>query len=298
MARDHTRVNLGIWGDDDFLDLPVDSQALYWRLWTSADRTYCGTHEWKPGKLTQSAGDWTLERLLAAAAVLSERLFLIIDPVTEECLLRSWIKHDGLWKQPNMAVSMANARASVASKTLRGVIVHEVRKLVDSDPNLEGWNRDTVKEMLRQKAIDPASLEPFNPGPKGGVDTPADPDVDPTVNPYGQNGVNPRADTPPTTATSTPTLATATKEGYVSRERHLSVAPDSNGPFKNRCLDHQYVEQPGKCGGCADAREADERLQAALAEAKKAMLAACLDCDKDGWLKSDYSVKCDHRAVS
>lgn len=56
MARDHTRVNLDIWGDDDFLELPVDAQALYWRLWTSPALTFCGAHEWHPGKLAQSAG--------------------------------------------------------------------------------------------------------------------------------------------------------------------------------------------------------------------------------------------------
>ena len=297
MPRDHTRVNLDIWGDDEFLDLPVDAQALYWRLWTSPLRTYCGAHEWRPGKLLQSAGDWSMPRLLAAAAVLSERLFLIIDETTEECLLRSWIKHDGLWKQPNMAVSMANARAALASKKLKGVIVHEVKKLRSADPKQEGWNRDAVKEMLRQKAIDPETLEPFNPGPDGGVNPPLDPCVDPPVNPYAEIGVNPPLDPPPTTATPTPT---ATEGGYVSRERHLSVAP-APPTYPNRCPEHAHDPTPPKCGRCADVREADAELKRALKKAQAEFwreVRACPSCNDNGFeygpdgKEADDNVRC------
>lgn len=279
MPRDHTRVNLDIWGDDEFLELPVDAQNLYWRLWTSPDRTYCGSHEWRPGKLVQSAGDWTLPRLQAAAAVLSERLFLIIDVDTEECLLRSWIKHDGLWKQPNMAVSMATARAGLGSKVLRGVIVHEVKKLVEAEPEQGGWKRDEVKKMLRQNAIDPASIPPFNPGPNGGVNPPADPHVNPLINPYGHPGVNPPADPPSTTATSTPT---ATTGGYLSRERHLGERP--------HCPRHPHENSKGeRCIDCQTRREWDEAAeqrrkddQLAVRRRRREAIDACALCDHNG----------------
>ena len=96
MARDHARIHLDIWGDDEWLDLPVDAQMLYFTLYTSEGRTLCGSHEWNPKRLAQRAGDWTVGRIEAAAEVLSRDLFLIIDTNTDECLLRSWIKHDGL----------------------------------------------------------------------------------------------------------------------------------------------------------------------------------------------------------
>lgn len=271
MARDHTRINLDIWGDEEFRELPVDAQNLYWTLWTSPARTYCGAHEWRPGKLTQSAGDWTVDRLKQAAAVLSERLFLIIDETTEECLLRSWIKHDGLWKVPNMAVSMAMARAAVASKVLRGVIVHEVKKLVVAEPKLSSWDRDEVVKMLSQKAIDPAELVPFNPGPNPG----GNPLPNPPAKGYGQNGVNPPANPPPTTATSTTTSYSYIKGGSESSEGHQTYSP--------RCSSHENHEFPPKCGDCADVRKAreaaDELHKRRLAKA----LAECEHCDEKGW---------------
>ena len=214
MARDHTRINLDIWGDDEFRDLPVDAQALYWTLWTSPGRTYCGSHEWRPGKLSQCAGDWTVDRILSAAKTLSENLFLIVDDVTEECLLRSWIKHDGLWKVPNMAVTVALARAALGSKTLRGVIVHEVLKLREARPELSSWQRSEVQKMLGQNAINPTDIPTFNP--------PLNPCANPPVKGYGQLGVNPPPNPPSTTATSTSYLATAT-----STSTALALGDDS-----------------------------------------------------------------------
>lgn len=170
MPSDHARIHLDIWGDDDWLDLPADAQCLYMTLYTSPGRTLCGAHEWNVGKIRQRAADWTAERIDAAAEILSQRLFLIIDTDTGECLLRSWIKHDGLWRTPNMAVSVANARANLASRTLRGVIVHEVTKLRAAEPKSSSWDRPAVQSMLGQKAIDPSLLEPFAKGAsKGGA---------------------------------------------------------------------------------------------------------------------------------
>lgn len=228
MARDHTRINLDIWGDDEFRDLPVDAQNLYWTLWTSPGRTYCGSHEWHPGKLSQCAGDWTVDRILAAAATLSERLFLVVDEVTEECLLRSWIKHDGLWKVPNMAVTMALARAALGSKVLRGVIVHEVRKLRDKQPDLSSWQRPEVAKMLAQKAIDPADNPPFNPCANPPVNPYANPCANPPAKGYGQLGVNPPSNPPSTTATATSYLTTATTTSS-GREQSLARIDRLNG---------------------------------------------------------------------
>lgn len=301
MARDHTRVNIDIWGDDEFRELPVDAQALYWMLWTSPDRTYCGAHEWRPGKLTQTAGDWTVPRLLTAGAVLSERLFLIIDEVTEECLIRSWIKHDGLWRMPNMAVTMANARAALASKKLRGVIVHEVKKLVAAEPDHGGWKRDEVKKMLAQKPIDPASLEPFDPGPNRGINPALNPSHNPSFNPpakgYGHPGANPPSNPAPTTATATSYLATATEGGYVTGVRHLAAVPSRAIPPIPRCPDHVNDPAPPKCGACADARRFRNEWDIAQAAARAQAITDCPDCDEDGWAPDEDgapTIRCTH----
>lgn len=169
-GKDHARVNLGIWGDDDWLDLSPSAQHLYLVLWTSPGLSYCGAGEWRPGKIAQRAAGWTTADVEQAAAELSRELFLLIDAETEEFLLRSWMKHDRLWKQPHMAVSMANARSDMASRGLRGVVVHEVQKIRRDNPGLGAWTKEPVLELLAQKAVDPQSLPTFHPSSHPPVD--------------------------------------------------------------------------------------------------------------------------------
>ena len=201
-GKDHARVNLALWGDDDFLDLTVDEQLLYLSLWTSPGLSYCGAGEWHSGRIANLAADWTRDRIERAAAGLSRNLFLIVDADTDEYLLRSWIKHDGLWRMPNMAVSVANARAELSSRMLRGVVVHEVRRLRDMHPESSSWKRDAVVSMLDQRSVDPAALDPFNPTSNPQADPCSNPQSDPsdTATPNPQSGPSP---TPaPATATT------------------------------------------------------------------------------------------------
>jgi hypothetical protein len=98
----------------------------------------------------------------AAAVVLAERMFIVIDEITEEVLIRSHIKHDGVIKVPNSAAAMCTAMASVASSTLRAVMVFELRKLFTKSPDLAGWTGGTSGEKLRailaREALDPGSF--------------------------------------------------------------------------------------------------------------------------------------------
>ncbi|MCK8674274.1 hypothetical protein M1M07_24570, partial [Rhodococcus sp. HM1] len=190
-GKDHARINLDIWGDDDWLDCSPRAQHLYLVLWTSPGLSYCGAGEWHAGKIAARAQGWTVAAVEAAAAELSRDLFLLIDETTGEFLLRSWIKHDGLWKVPNMAVSMANARAELASRALRGVVVHEVLRVRDAHSESSSWKREAVASMLEQKAVDPASLEPFTPAGNPSSNPIANPSANPWPNPYANPSVNP-----------------------------------------------------------------------------------------------------------
>ena len=146
-GKDHARINLDLWGNDDWLDLSPSAQHLYFVLWTSPQLSYCGTGDWHPGKIASKARGWTPADVELAAEELSHGLFLIIDTDTSEFILRSWMKHDGLWRTPNMAVSMANARADLASRMLRGVVVFEALKIRKREPTSPSWDRDAVAKM-------------------------------------------------------------------------------------------------------------------------------------------------------
>ncbi|MGU3650640.1 hypothetical protein [Mycolicibacterium sp. A43C] len=312
-GKDHAEINLDIWGDDDWLDLTPPAQHLYFVLWTSPQLSYCGTGTWHPGRISAVARGWTPAAVETAAVELSSELFLIIDTVTEEFILRSWIKHDGIWKKPNMAVSMANARAALASRILRGVVVHEVTKIKArneaealTDPEVtvsSGWQREAVKTLLSQKAIDPASLEPFTPQLTPPPTTPPTPPLNPGPTPgltlSSGVGVNPLSNPGPTPSPA-PATTSILQGGHVSGERHLRVAPNPNDPPSPRCPEHRNNPSTRPCGACGDHREARREWDAAQAAARLAAIAACEACDTAGWVKGpDGSVgpdstKCTH----
>lgn len=164
MARDHARVNVTIWQDAEFRALTPPAQHLYFVMWTHPDLSYCGVVDWRPGRLAALAGGWNREAVEAAAAELSAGRFIIIDGDTEEALLRSWVKWDGLLKQPRLSVSMAKAYASTYSETIRGVLTFELAKLYDRHPEFAAFKDDRIMSLLEQPVVDPADLLPFGEG--------------------------------------------------------------------------------------------------------------------------------------
>lgn len=168
MARDHARVNVTIWGDPAFRRLPPPAQHLYFALWTAPDLSYCGVHDWRPARLSGLADGWTRQAVETAADCLSARHFLVIDHDTEEVLIRSWIRWDGLMKQPRMAISAINAYASVSSATIREVLVHQFLGEQKRNPDLKCWGDARVQEVLSHPSAPPKDLptpkDPFGDG--------------------------------------------------------------------------------------------------------------------------------------
>lgn len=155
MARDHARINIAIWGSTGFRKLSPAAQHLYFVLVTSSTLNYAGVADWRPKRLAALSESWTVDDVDTAAHELSSAHVAIIDDDTEEVLIRTWIKHDGLIDQPRMAVSVANAYAGVSSLMIRGVIVHELRKLKSAKPELKGWGKEKLTEVLDEPEIDP-----------------------------------------------------------------------------------------------------------------------------------------------
>src|SRR5690625_1904186 len=109
MARDHARINLDIWNDPDFRALPLPAQHLYLVLWTHPDLTYAGSIDWRPARLSGLTGGVDKAAIEEAADCLAARHFLVVDEETEEALIRSWIRFDGIMRQPRMAISCIRA---------------------------------------------------------------------------------------------------------------------------------------------------------------------------------------------
>lgn len=163
MAREYARVKVKIWADDDFRSLPVHAQWAYFMLITSPKMTLCGVTDWRPKRLASFAGDTTQNDVEAGVQVLAESGYVVVDEDMEEVLVRSFIRHDGVYKTPNIASAMVKDYAGVASKVLRGVIIHELLRLRDEEPTIKAWA--VASEILTEQSVDPSTITPFKASP-------------------------------------------------------------------------------------------------------------------------------------
>jgi hypothetical protein len=176
VARTSSYFKTSIWSDE-FRALPSAAQHLYISIWTSAGLSYAGVADWRPARLAKVSADLTPEKVVEAGLILHHGLYIVVDEETEEVLIRTFIRNDGLMDQPNVAAAMVRDYGRIASPAIRGVIVYELQRLFEDAPELKGW-RD-------QKAgKDRASLLLPNPS------------VNPSLNPTGWGSGNPSPNPP------------------------------------------------------------------------------------------------------
>lgn len=178
MPREFANMRSDIWGDDDWRDLSLRAQWLYELLMTHPTLTTAGVADWRPAKLSGLARDATAAVIREAAEELLAAWFVVYDDETEEILIRSFLRHDGVLKKPNVAISMTKAFAAVASPEIRGVIVHELLRLSVEHPEWPAWQQDRVAGLLKKRSVDPKR------------DRSSDGSVDPSGNGYAKGSEN------------------------------------------------------------------------------------------------------------
>jgi len=158
MARDHASIRIDIWNDDDFRSLTIHAQFLYLQLLSSATLNYSGVADWRPVRIAALSEDASKTAVELAATELAGKSFVVIDDETEEVLIRSFLKHDGLLHKPNVTKAMVSSFSKIASPTLRGVIVWELSKLYERHPEWKGFDVEGVHGILSRTPVDPFEL--------------------------------------------------------------------------------------------------------------------------------------------
>lgn len=158
MARDRANINTAIHADQDWRDLTIAEQHLYWLLSTHPDLNYVGVCDWRTARISAMAADATREGIQATAESLQSKRFVFIDEDTEEILVRSFLRHDGLLKQPKLSISMVNAFGAVASKKIREVVTFELQRLHVEFPEWAAFRQEKVMALVKGKGTDMAEF--------------------------------------------------------------------------------------------------------------------------------------------
>lgn len=196
MPRTEARVFNSIWKDPAFVSLPAGAQRLYLFLLSQDDLSYCGVMPLKKSGWSRKAADLTvadIERDLKwlegtdyPSAYPSRESaptpLVVVDYETDELLVRSLLRRDGIWKQPNLLKLARESAESVDSRRICGVLLAELRRLP-----LNETGSDQVKTLVADFIADLGKGEPYPtayppPDPSG---NPAD---DPTGQDYARAG--------------------------------------------------------------------------------------------------------------
>lgn len=169
MARDHARIGVDIWDDPEWTALTSLQQTVYLALISARGLSYCGVLPLIPARLARVARDLSVRKVTAALDALEAGRFLVIDHDTAEILVRSYVRHDGLLKQPNVTKALVSALRKVDSARIREAVKVELARLLAEQPDARGWggyramDPEGFAELLARASGNPSG----NPSRKG-----------------------------------------------------------------------------------------------------------------------------------
>jgi hypothetical protein len=176
MARGHGRILTSIWDDADFLALDERAQRLYLFLISQPNLNHAGLLDLTLKRWSRKARGLTsaeLEKLLQA---LEEARFIVMDDDTEELLIRSFVRNDGVWKQPKVMGAMVSGALEISSWRLRRALLAEVDRIplheLSDEPGARGLSiRQQVADHVKTLR-DSFGTPPPDPS-RGGSGTPS-----------------------------------------------------------------------------------------------------------------------------
>jgi hypothetical protein len=279
MPRTEARIFTSIWKDGDFLSLPPSAQRLYMFLLSQPELTYCGTMPLRPARWVPKAAGLSLadiERDLkelegsayppdnpAKPAPGPEPLrspFVITDTEHGELLVRSLLRRDNAWKQPNLLKQAMDASEEIESPRIRLALLAEVRRLpVDESPSeqvrtlIAQWIKD-----LEQGTDHPSAYPAPNPRDYPEDDPSADGALYPADNSSGDGRAGAGSSNPPSSVPPTDMPARDRKLGTrlpddfwpspEMRDWFVKNCPHVDGKTEHAKFCDYWRAKPGKDG--------------------------------------------------
>ena len=151
MARSYGRLFTSIWNDKDFRPLSVGAKLMYAFLISQDDIEHSGIIPFRPPRWAKELGE-PAEDVTAWLKELDQHRYIITDEEEGELLVRSLIRRDDIWKQPNVFKAAAASAKAAKSPQIKAALYHEIRRLT-----LVGTGRET--HAIRDELL--SHLEPF-----------------------------------------------------------------------------------------------------------------------------------------
>lgn len=179
-GRNEARVFSSIWNDEAFLALSPSEQRMYFFLLSQRDLSFCGVLGLRMRRWARSAKGLTAAQVEEDLEGLAQpfqqgfsdgssgepgRPLIVVDEDTEEVFIRSLIRHDGIWKIPNLLKSAREAATLVESRTILAELLEELRRIPveeSESKHVKAIMADFIGDL--ERSLDKGS---GNPPPKG-----------------------------------------------------------------------------------------------------------------------------------
>lgn len=159
MSRKYGKTHIKRWNSPEWIALSPMAQWLYDALVSQAALSQCGAMEWKPKQIRKLAATLSLDVLESAMQELREGLFVVLDEDVDMLLIRSFIRNDVDVSNRNMMVSVIKAWQCIGSMELKQIVIFELGRLRDEQPDLAIWaHKDMAEAFQTTPALDPAKF--------------------------------------------------------------------------------------------------------------------------------------------
>lgn len=182
MARGHGRILTSIWEDGDFLDLEPVEQRLYLFLISQPNLNHAGLLDLTLRRWARKARGLTSADLEKLLQTLDASRFIVMDEDTEELLIRSFIRNDGVWRMPKVMGAAVSGALEISSKRLQQAVLAEMERIpldeLSDEPTKTRTgpgpsNRQQVRDHIQ--TLRNAFAGPPAPPSEGGSGTPSAP---------------------------------------------------------------------------------------------------------------------------
>ncbi|QOV97184.1 hypothetical protein [Rhodococcus pyridinivorans] len=285
MARSHGRIDFTIWNNREFRALSERAQRTYMMLFGQKDVNNAGVLPLMESRWAKYSESTTVEDVRDGLRQLEDARFVFVDDDTEELLIRSFIRGDGVIKQPNVFKNALKCAELVDSPKLRKVLAGELRGLRRRDAGEVADRLDpNPSETLPDAVANPSETlhEPLN--PSGRVREPRGVGVgeeESSCSADGDLGGRGRAHAY-TREASEPTP-------------HCSQHPGGTDAPCRACGDARKARAEWEAGQALAAARARSEAARVAAQDRRAAIDACSVCDGDGYIGTDL---CTHAQAS
>lgn len=158
MARTHGRIMAAIWSDGDFIAMRGSAQRMFMFLLSQPDLSHAGLLPMRVNRWAKKAEDTSPKAIRSELDYLAERGFIVADDETEEVLVRTMVRNDGVYKQPKVMIRMREDARQIESPLLRAAFRRELDRLpldeLSDRPGGPNADQPSTREQVERVVAD------------------------------------------------------------------------------------------------------------------------------------------------